>query len=253
MSENQLWLSVLFSGPNPTRWKLLQETVSHALPKEEGLFVYVTPGELKEAREALPAERYTVGTWTLVEGRVVFDQPLSAEMGNLLIYGVTPFPADLVDALILGYRADDYVIGRIITHVHSGWCDTVEEAKGWYEGCIHFSDLVLIDSRDEVVDNWVRDILERYRKLHYPCHFDLVRRGLPKHPQWFFDSQPRRLSLVFDPDDLSGLGGMDYEIEGDEPEEDEDEDGEKISLDPYLSRNAAGEREKKVRSLPFES
>ncbi|MBC2604179.1 hypothetical protein [Puniceicoccus vermicola] len=248
MSESPLWLNLLLSGPNPDRWKLVRETVSHALPKDEGLTIFVSADELEEAREAFATDRYTVAEWTISDGAMEFSEPLSEEEGNLLIYGRPDFPDDLMDALISGFRAEHFEMGRIVTHVHCGWCEKTEEAKAWFEGCIHFSDLVLLDARHEVEDAWVRDFQEKYRKLRYPCHFDLVRKNLPKHPQWFFDSQPRRLSLVFDPDDLSGLGGEEYEIEGDPPDE---EDDPEAAGDPYLRRNAAGERERKVRPLPF--
>ncbi len=210
--------------------------------------IFVSADELEKAREDFSGDRFDVAEWTLSDGSIEFSEPLSEDSVNLLIYGLPEFPDHLVEALVGGFRAERFELGRIVTQVHSGWCAQVEDAPGWYDGCIHFSDLVLLDARHEVDDLWVREYQERYRKLRYPCLFDLVRKGLPKHPLWFFDSQPRRLSLVFDPDDLSGLGGQDYEIEGDDPDEDEDPEA---SGDPFLRRNAAGERERKVRPLPF--
>jgi len=249
MSEEALWLNVIFSGPNGARWKLIRETVAHALTQEEGITVFVSADELEEAREQLSGDRFSVAEWTLSGGGIEFSEPLSDAEANLLIFGRPEFPDDLLEALVEGFRGEKFEIGRIVSHVHCGWCAGSEEARGWFDGCIHFSDLVLLDAREEVEDLWVRDYQERFRKLRYPCTFDLVKKGLPRHPQWFFDSQPRRLSLVFDPDDLSGLGGAGYEIEGDEPEE--DEEGPEAAGDPFLRRNAVGERERKVRPLPF--
>ena len=249
MSANPLWLNVLFTGPNPNRWKLIRETMSHALPKEEGLHVIVSADELDAANEGLPGDRFNVSEWTLSDGRLEFSEPLSEDSTNLIVFGRPEFPDNLLEALSTAYREENFEIGRIATQVHCGWCSGEEEARAWYDGCIHFSDLVLLDSRDEVADSWVRDFQERFKKHRYPCLFDIVRKGLPKHPMWFFDSQPRRLSLIFDPDDLSGMGGDEYEIDGDEPDEDEDPEA---SGDPYLRRNIAGERERKVRPLPFD-
>jgi len=248
MSEDPLWLNILFSGPNPARWKLIRETVSHALPKEEGITVYVSADELEEAREELSADRFNLAEWTLSGASVEFSEPLSEREANLLVFGRPDFPDDLLEALVAGFRSEHFEIGRIVSHIQCGWCANIEEARAWFDGTIHFSDLVLLDGRNEVEDTWVRDYQERFRKLRYPCTFDLVRKGLPKHPPWFFDSQPRRLSLVFDPDDLSGLGSADYEIEGDDPEEEDDPES---TGDPYLRRNPGGERERKVRPLPF--
>tara|TARA_R100000027_G_scaffold5466_2_gene4416 strand:- start:338 stop:1114 length:777 start_codon:yes stop_codon:yes gene_type:complete len=248
MSEDPRWLSVLLSGPNANRWKLVRDTVSQVLPQEEGLRIYVTADELDRAREEFPADRYEVAEWRLRDGALEFSEPLSIERNNFLLYGLPAFPDDLLEGLAKAYRRGQFEIGRVITQVQCGWCAHVEEAKGWFDGCIHFSDLVLLDSRPEVEDLWVRDYQEHYRKLRFPCHFDLVRKGLPKHPLWVFDSQPRRMSLIFDPDELSGASEAEYEIEGDEP--DDDEEVESLG-DPFLRRNAAGERERKVRPLPF--
>jgi hypothetical protein len=246
MTETAPWLNLLLSGPNPGRWKLVRESVQHALPKEEGVDLYVSPSERAAARAFFDPERFAVAEWEVSDGRILFSEPLSTERANLLLYGLPAFADDLLEALVDGFRAGGFEMGRIATHVHCGWCARREEARGWFDAAIHFSDLVLLDNRDEAGDPWVRRFQERYRKLRYPCHFDLVRKALPKHPHWLFDSQPRRLSLVFDPDDLSGLGPS---FPG--AEDDGDEDEERPEGDPYLRRNAAGERERIVRPLPF--
>ncbi|MFP4352648.1 MAG: hypothetical protein ACLFRP_07900 [Puniceicoccaceae bacterium] len=245
--ENLPWLTVLLSGPNPGRWKLVLETVRHGLPKEEAVLLHVSPAEVEPARLFFPDDRFTIGEWTLADGAVLFSEPLTSDRTNVLVYGRPEFPDDLFEGLVDLFRAERCEMGRIVTQVHAGWGSGHEETKAWYDACIHFSDLVLIDNREEVPDAWVREFRERYLKLRYPCHFDLVRKGLPKHPEWFFDSQPRRLSLVFDPDDLSGLGPGPVESDEDET----DEIPEEPPGDPYLRRNAAGERERKIKPLPF--
>ncbi len=244
--KESLWLNLLLSGPNPGRWKLVRETIHQALPKDEGVNLYVSPAETESAHAWFAPDRFTVAQWEVRGGDLVFSEPLSPERANLLAYGPPEFPADLLDALVAGFRASAYEMGRIATQVHCGWCATHDEARAWFDAAIHFSDLVLLDNREEVEDQWVRDFQERFHKQRYPCLFDLVRKGLPKHPHWLFDSQPRRLSLVFDPDDLSGLGPVAFDDEDDDPIEEDEPAG-----DPFLRRNAAGEREKPIRPLPF--
>lgn len=246
MKETPLWLNLLLSGPNPGRWKLVQETVRHALPKDEGANVYVSPEESAAARAFFDRDRFSIGEWEVRAGRVAFSEPLAADRANLLVHGLPAFPDELLDGLVGGFRSSAFEMGRIATQVHCGWCSEHEEARAWFDGAIHFSDLVLLDSREAVPEQWVRDYQARFQRQRYPCLFDLVRKGLPKHPEWFFDSQPRRLSLVFDPDDLSGLEP--------DPLADEDEDEARDAEppgDPYLRRNAAGERERPLRPLPF--
>lgn len=248
MKDNPIWLNLLLSGPNPNRWKMVREIVHHTLPKEEGLTVIVSAEEEAAAREFLDPGRFRVAEWSLLNGTIEFSEDLSPTRAHLLLYGRPEFADNLIEALVDGYRNSLFEMGRIATHVHSGWCSSDETARAWYEASIHFSDLVLLDNREEVEDPWVRNYQEKFRKQRYPCLFDLVRKGLPKHPDWLFESQPRRLSLVFDPDDLSGFANNDYDF--DDEEEDPD-DEEEPAGDPYLRRNVAGERERSVKPLPF--
>lgn len=248
MTDQALWLNLLLSGPNPGRWKMIREIIQRALPKDEIINLYVSPGERNLALEAIDSERVNIGLWEINDGAIDFSTDLSENRVNLILYGLPEFADDLIEALVSGYQQSAFEMGRIATHVHCGWCANTEEARAWYEAAIHFSDLVLLDNRDEVEDSWVRDYQERFRKQRYPCLFDLVRRGLPKHPDWLFDSQPRRLSLVFDPDDLSGFATHTYGFEDEEEELDAEEEA---AGDPYLRRNIAGEREKSIRPLPF--
>ena len=227
---------------------MVREIVHHTLPKEEGINLYVSADEESLAREHFDPERFQIAEWSMEDGTVVFSEDLAEDRANLLLYGLPEFPDDLIEGLVNGFRRSAFEMGRIATHVHCGWCANSEEARGWYEAAIHFSDLVLLDNRQEVADPWVRDYQEKFRKQRYPCLFDLVRKGLPKHPDWIFDSQPRRLSLVFDPDDLSGFADSEYGFDDDEEDLEEEEEA---AGDPYLRRNVAGEREKSVRSLPF--
>lgn len=247
MKDDPLWLNLLLSGPHPGRWKMVREIVHHTLPKEEGLNLYVSEGEESTARELFDPDRFRIAEWYLEDQTIAFSEDLAENRANLLLYGLPKFADELIEGLVNGFRQSAFEMGRIATHVHCGWCATLDDARNWYEAAIHFSDLVLLDNRDEVEDPWVRDYQEKFRKQRYPCLFDLVRKGLPKHPTWLFDSQPRRLSLVFDPDDLSGFAANDYEFD----EEEDLEDEEEAVGDPYLRRNVAGERERSVRPLPF--
>ncbi|MEM0965125.1 MAG: hypothetical protein AAGJ81_03095 [Verrucomicrobiota bacterium] len=245
MNEPLHWLTLLLSGPNPSRWPVIRAALSLGLQKDELLTVLVAPSEESEARSELADQRFRIVLWTMEDGKIRFSEALVEGEANLLLYSGNPFPDELIEAIAKESQSGVFEISRVITQVHCGWCKESREAKAWFDACIHFSDLVLLDNRGDVEDAWVRDFQEHYRKEHYPCYFDLVKKGVPKHPEWIFDSQPRRLSLIFDPDDLSGMDLAGYEIEGDEPEEEEE-----LTGDPYLRRNAAGERERKVRPLP---
>lgn len=174
-------------------------------------------------------------------------------------------PADFVEAFFLWLQEADYTLGRIITVADCGRLQTEKRLLPWYDCCIHFSDAVLLSNRQAVSNKWIEEFKNRYVKEYYPCHFEFVKKGRLANPSFTLDPQPRRISKLFDLDELSGdaddggIGALelldgDVEVSGfeDEPQEaDEDEDegfeGGDPSTDPFLARVAQGRRN---RPLP---
>ena len=172
-------------------------------------------------------------------------------------------PADFVEAFFYWLQEADYELGRIITVAD---CDRIKDEKQllpWYDCCIHFSDVVLLSNRHTVSNKWIEEFKNRYLKEYFPCHFEFVKKGRLANPSFTLEPQPRRISKLFDVDELSagddgGIGALelldgDVEISGFEGEADDTEEAEEEfeggdpSKDSFLARVAQGRR---ARPLP---
>ncbi len=148
-------------------------------------------------------------------------------------------PADFIEGFFAWFKQSGLGLGRIFTVVDCRLVDSVSKAAVWYDCCIHFSDVVLLNRRETISNKVVNGFMDRYRKQYYPCLFEMVKKGRVKNPSLVLDTSPRRISRLFD-----------------EPERfDEDDDEEKEYLDdelvpgdpkqdPFLKRIASGRREK---------
>ena len=105
---------------------------------------------------------------------------------------------------------------------------------------------MLLTRRDGVPNKWVSDFTARYRKQHFPCLIELVKRGELANPALILEPQARRVSQLFDE-----AGSLSVAIsEGDE--DDDTEDGEETVVDvdaapadPYIDRLAGSKRREK--------
>lgn len=135
-------------------------------------------------------------------------------------------------------------LGRVITVVDCSLAEKVPALEGWFDACIHFSDVVLLTRREGVANKWLSDFLGKYRDQFYPCHFlQLKKRGI-ENPALILDPSPRRVSQYFD----ETVELPDVEIETDD-EDDEEEDEDATPEDPYFERMRGGRRVKEVPDL----
>jgi hypothetical protein len=160
-------------------------------------------------------------------------------------------PVDQIEAFKVWVAANNGEVARLICVVN---CQLAEKHRGlivWYEACIHFSDIVLLNRREGVGNKWLSDFQNRFKDQFFPCLFEMVKESRVKNPVLVLDPQPRRLSQFFEATDMP-WGDADTEIdmgtgEDDEPEEiEDDDDGDIIPDDPYLVRRAGGRRVKEI-------
>ncbi len=151
----------------------------------------------------------------------------------------------------------EWELGRVITVLHSRLLYERKELIPWFDACIHFSDVVLMNRREDVPNKWFSDFEGRFKKECYPALFDIVKKGRVRNPAEILYPEPRRLSQAFDEiyEQLSGEDLPDIEIvheivdEADavsDTELDDDDEDEEI-VEPYFERLVSGER---VRRLP---
>lgn len=182
--------------------------------------------------------------WT-DDDRLEAAWPADAEAGFFIADGRSD-PIDLIEAFKGWSQHAGVEIARVICVVHCRLLKEQPPLVHWYDACIHFSDIVLLNRREGVENKWMSDYQARFAKLCLPCLVDLVRKGCVKNPALVLDLQTRRLSHWFDADE-----GEDWKSFVTDPdtviidegagEEEEDEDEEE---DEYLARHPGGGRKK---------
>lgn len=133
-----------------------------------------------------------------------------------------------------------------------------EELIPWFDACVHFSDVVLMNRREDVPNKWFSDYEGRFRKECYPALFDIVKKGRVRNPAEILYPEPRRLSQAFDElseaaaeEELPDIEFIDEIVdETDVAAEagfDDDDDESDEAVEPYFERRLSGDR---VRRLP---
>jgi hypothetical protein len=183
------------------------------------------------------------GRWTLgPENEVLAEMPADATHVFVLFDGRLN-PVDQVEGFKgwLLNRATE--VARVISVVNCQLLEKNPKLFAWYEACIYFSDVVLLNQRDGVPNKWIGDFKGKFEHKFYPCLFEFVREGRVKNPALVLAPVARRMSHVFDEQEWIA------EDEDDDPEEqaEGDEVEMKAEEDPYLERRNGGRR---VHEIP---
>ncbi|MFT3782938.1 MAG: hypothetical protein QM790_13100 [Nibricoccus sp.] len=160
-------------------------------------------------------------------------------------------PVDQIEAFKAWLVSNNAELARVICIVNCQLAEKHRDLVAWYEACIHFSDVVLLNRREGVANKWMSDFQNRFKDQFFPCLFEFVKESRVKNPALILDPDARRVSQFFETSDLPFVDA-ETEIEmgtgdDDEPEEIDDDDGEIVPEDPYMARRAGGRR---VKELP---
>ena len=150
-------------------------------------------------------------------------------------------PVDQIEAVQAWLPVSGGELARIVCVIHCGLAARHHELLVWYDACVHFSDVVLLNRREGVDNKWMSDFQARYASQFLPCLFEFVKHGEVKNPAVVLEPQTRRMSHVFDEE-------LNWEITG-TPEEDAEGDEEveaHLEVDPYLDRLPSGRRLKEI-------
>jgi hypothetical protein len=213
---------------------------------EGGLGVADRPAVLISSSEwpdPADARLPNLGRWTFQpENQVEAELPIGATHVFFVFDGRLN-PVDQIEAFKswLGDRAGE--VARVLCVVNCQLLERNPKLFAWYEACIHFSDVVLLNQREGVANKWIGDFKGKFEHKFYPCLFEFVKEGSVKNPALVLAPVARRMSHVFDEQEW---------IAGDEEDdEDEQEEGEEVEMkpeeDPYLERRNGGRR---VHEIP---
>lgn len=173
-------------------------------------------------------------------------------------------PVDQLEAFRPWLVAAGAELARVICVVNCRRAEQHPELLAWYDACVHFSDIVLLNRRDGVANKWLSEFRRRYEDAFLPCLFEFVKDGRVKNPALLLEPQARRMSLYFDEDaptlsaaDAAEAAGVEITDEEWEPLDEEDletpagaeDEGQDTGVDPYFALDAAGRRAKRIPDI----
>jgi hypothetical protein len=150
-------------------------------------------------------------------------------------------PVDQIEALKGWLAVNGAEIARVLCVVDCQLAEKHPRLLAWFEACIHFSDVVLLNHREGIPNKWVGDFKARFEGKFYPCLFEFVKEGRVKNPALVLAPVARRMSHLFDEDEWV------VDDEDEDESEGEDEVEMKLDVDPYLERRNGGRR---VHEIP---
>jgi hypothetical protein len=218
------------------RREVLSDLIEGGLNEEDTPAVLLASGEEPNAfDEKLPQ----VGRWS-VGPELSIDLELPPDASHIfLVADGRKDPVDQIEAL-KGWLNDRAIqMALVLCVVDCGLAEKNTKLFSWFEACIYFSDIILLNHREGVSNKWMGDFKEKFAKKFYPCLFEFVKKGRVENPSLVLAPVARRMSHVFDEQEW---------IVADEDEEESDDDVEmKPEEDPYFERRNGGRR---VHELP---
>jgi hypothetical protein len=255
---------IILGAAGSGRREVLADLIDGGLPEGAHAAVLLAAAEPADAQDArLPS----LGRWNWSEGAIAAALPTGATHVFFVTDG-RQNPVDQLEALQKWVPAVQAEIGRIITVVNCRLAEQHPALLAWYDACIHFSDVALLNQREGVANKWMSEFQLRFKDLCYPCLFEFVKAGRVKNPLLVLDPQARRMSHIFDLDEWTGLDleGVEFgtededgiEMVDDQPEKkagqgkdaaEGDDDDWKPQVDPYFQLRLGGRREKEIPDI----
>ncbi|MGC6455183.1 MAG: hypothetical protein ACON39_06965 [Coraliomargaritaceae bacterium] len=238
MSERPL-VYVLFGIPESGRREVLYDLIEGGLEKGTNVLYFKPKQELPSLADEklLSIRTVTTANWELDGARLLHSKIEAAPDVLFFLAPGRADPADVVESIKTWADKNDCEVARLLTVVHCSFLKDNPEAKAWFDACIHFSDIVLLNHRNKEDNKWIRQFEAGYAKQHNPSRFLLVKNNRVANPAEVLYPEARRSSLYFD--DL-------IPIEEDEFEEDAPDD---LKPDRYIERLESGQRAYPIPSI----
>lgn len=233
MSDTAPLVYLIYGIPDSGRREVLFDLIDGGIDAKEQVLYFRPEDEAStpfdEQLEAL--DNVTVASWQLSDAKVTHG-PINAAPDKIVFLAPGHSdPADVAEALKTWIDHNGCELARILTVTHCAFLSEHPKAKAWFDACIHFSDIVLLNRREDVNNKWIKDFESGYHKQFSTARFLLVKKGRVANPLEVLNPEARRLSLYFD--EL-------IPIEDDEFED--DEQPEDTKPDKYIERLESGLR-----------
>jgi hypothetical protein len=220
------------------RHELVADLALFGLDPDDQPQLFVAERHVGESRELLAkaGEELSVSPWSMIDGNLQVEVDPEVTRMFFLSDGRAD-PVDQVEALKNWLPNTPFELGRVITVVNCQLLNSNARLMRWYDACIHFSDVVLLNKREGLSSKWVPAFRAQLDQNSLPCHLELVKMGRVANPALVLYPEPRRISLVFD----------DEEHLFSDDDDATDEESVTAMVDPYFKRLMSGRR---VRELP---
>lgn len=244
-SEKPLVYLVLGSAGSGRR-EIIADLVADGLTEGDRAAVLLADAEPPSPHDArLPGvERWR---WEPDTGSVLATRPEGATHVFLVADGRRN-PLDQIEAFKLWVAAQGGELARVLCVVDCQLAEKTPALLAWFEACVHFSDVVLLNRREGVANKWLSEFQAHFKGQFIPCLFEFVREGRVKNPALVLLPEARRMSHFLDAEHDWVFTNAD----GEQIEEDEEAEGdEEVTVtpeeDPWLEKLTGGRR---VRTLP---
>jgi len=233
------------------RRAVLADLIDGGLEPTDRPAVLWPAGEGEAAGDADETKLPRVSTWESHEGAIAAE--LAAEATH--VFFVTDGrrnPVDQVEAFKTWLESQRGELARVICVVHVQLAEKNPPLLAWFEACVHFADVVLLNQREGVDNKWLSDFLAHFKKQYYPCLFEMVKDGRVKNPALLLEPQARRMSHVFDEEQnwiFTNAAGDEIDEQEETGDDDDDEIEAKPEEDPYFARYNGGRRVKEIPDI----
>lgn len=188
-------LYLVLGTPGSGRREVIADLIHEGFSPDEGVLSFLPE---TEASSPFDAQLGRVVRWSFEKGEALkLDCPSPCEAA-FLFFDCLSNPVDQFEAVQAWLPRSGLELGRIFCLVSCSFAQAQEGLLPWYDACIHFADVVLLNHREDVPNRWVSEFVGRYQKQHFPCLFELVKMGQVKNPAMLLEPQARRISLAFD-------------------------------------------------------
>lgn len=229
------------------RREILADLAADGLGPEERAAVLLPEAEapVEEDGRLPPVTR-----WSWEEGVIVAALPRDCERVFFVVDGRRN-PVDQIEAFKAWLESRGAEVARVLCVVNCQLVTQHPELLAWYEACVHFADVVLLSRREGVENRLLSEFRTHFRKLFYPCLFEMVKDGRVKNPALVLEPQARRMSQAFDEEqDWIFHNAEGEEIDEEDVTDDEEEEIEATQVvDPYFERRQGGRRVKEIPDI----
>jgi hypothetical protein len=248
MSSTEKPLVYLILGASGSgRREVLVDLIANGLDEIDRAAVIIAE---EEEADPVEARLLNVTRWAWNDGAIAGTLPADATHVFFVTDGRRN-PVDQAEVFKAWVEEQGGEVARVICVVHSRLAEQNPPLLAWYDACVHFADVVLLNRREGVDNKWMTGFQTHFKKLFYPCLFEFVKEGRVKNAALILVPEARRMTHAFDEEQdwiFTNSAGAAID-EQEDVGEGEDELEAKPEEDPYFERRMGGRRVKEIPDI----